>query len=314
MTVTTIALDVGGTYIKGGATGPDGTLRTTGRWPTLADRGPDAVLDSVLAAAAELAERHRPAAAGIAVPGIVDEATGVCLLAANLGWRGLAVRERLTEALGIPVALGHDVRAGGLAEARLGAGRGSRNFLFVPVGTGVAAALMIGGRALAGSHSTAGELGHLPLLAGGGACPCGGRNCLETVASAAAIARHYAADTGERDVTAKEVGERAAAGDRSAVAVWHTAIEALAEGLAAATTLFDPERIVIGGGLARAGERYFGPLRAAVAERLAFPRTPEIVPAELGHHAGCQGAALLATDLLAVRTARQAHPRSPSCR
>ncbi|MFE7243326.1 ROK family protein [Streptomyces sp. NPDC057580] len=154
------------------------------------------------------------------------------------------------------------------------------------------------------SATSDGELGHLPTRSGDEACPCGGRGCLETVASAAAVARRYTAATGEPGVTAKDVGERAAAGDQTAVAVWQAAIEALADGLATAITLLDPERIVIGGGLARAGEPYFGPLRTAVAERLAFQTAPEIVPAELGHQAGCQGAALLAGDLLTARSAR----------
>ncbi|GAA3479448.1 ROK family protein [Streptomyces yanii] len=303
MTTTTIALDIGGTYIKGGIAGPDGTLRDSERWSTGAERGPDAALDTVVAAAAELAARYRPAAAGFAVPGIVDEASGVSVLAASLDWRRLPCHDRFAEALGIPVAIGHDVRAGGLAEARLGAGRGSRNFLFGPVGTGIAAALMVDERALAGSHAMAGELGHLPTRSGDEACPCGSRGCLDTVASAAAVARRYTAATGEPGVTAKDVGERVAA-CQTTVAVWQAAIEALADGLATAITLLDPERIVIDGGLARAGEPYFGPLRTAVAERLAFQTAPEIVPAELGHQAGCQGAALLAGDLLTARSAR----------
>ncbi|MFG2848667.1 ROK family protein [Kitasatospora sp. NPDC048296] len=294
-----IALDVGGTYIKGGAAGEDGILHESDRWFTGAERGPDAVLETVLAAARELADRHAPAAAGIAVPGIVDETAGTSVLAANLGWHGLPLREWLAEELGLPVALGHDVRAGGLAEARIGAGRGSRDFLFVPVGTGIAAAVMSDGKAVTGSHVRAGELGHLVVRPGGQPCPCGGRGCLETVASAAAIARRYTAATGEDAVTAKHVGERAAAGDQAAVTVWNEAIEALADALSAAITLLDPERIVIGGGLARAGDPYFTPLRAAVAERLTFQTMPRILPAELGHEAGCQGAALLAHDLLA---------------
>ncbi|GGV04102.1 ROK family protein [Kitasatospora aureofaciens] len=294
-----IALDVGGTYIKGGAAGEDGVLRETDRWFTGAERGPDAVLETVLSAARELADRHRPAAAGIAVPGIVDEAAGAVVLAANLGWHRLPVRDWLAEELGLPVALGHDVRAGGLAEARIGAGRGSRDFLFVPVGTGIAAALMSDGQSVTGSHARAGELGHLVVRPGGPACPCGGRGCLETVASAAAIARRYTAATGEGGVTAKDVGERAVAGDQTAVMVWNEAIEALADALTAAITLLDPERIVIGGGLARAGDPYFAPLRAAVAERLTFQTLPQLLPAQLGHEAGCQGAALLAHDLLA---------------
>ncbi|MFD4658650.1 ROK family protein [Kitasatospora sp. NPDC058444] len=303
MSATAIALDVGGTYIKGAAVARDGGLRHTARWFTRAERGPEAVLETVLDCAAELAGRFRPAAAGIAVPGIVDEAAGTAVLAANLGWRDLPVRHWLSEHLGIPVAFGHDVRAGGVAEARAGAGRGSRNFLFVPIGTGIAAALMVDGRPLTGSHTRAGELGHLVVRPGGEPCACGARGCVETLASAAAVARRYTAATGEPGVTAKQVGERAATGDRAAATVWQEAVDALADGLASAVTLLDPERIVIGGGLARAGEPYFGPLRAALAARLTFQTMPELVPAELGHEAGCFGAGLLAQDLLDERAA-----------
>ncbi|MGW7449634.1 ROK family protein [Kitasatospora sp. NPDC054795] len=298
MTATAIALDVGGTCIKGAAVAADGRLCHTERWFTRAERGPEAVLETVLDCAAELAGRFRPAAAGIAVPGIVDEAAGTAVLAANLGWRDLPVRHWLSEHLGIPVAFGHDVRAGGVAEARAGAGRGSRNFLFVPVGTGIAAALMVDGRPLTGSHTRAGELGHLVVRPGGEPCACGHRGCVETLASAAAVARRYTAATGEAGVTAEQVGERAATGDRAAATVWQEAVDALADGLASAITLLDPERIVIGGGLARAGEPYFAPLRAALTARLSFQTMPELVPAELGDEAGCFGAGLLARDLL----------------
>jgi glucokinase len=126
---------------------------------------------------------------------------------------------------------------------------------------------------------------------------------VETLASAAAIARRYTTATGEPGVTAKQVGERATAGERAATAVWQEAVDALADGLAMAITLLDPERIVIGGGLARAGEAYFAPLRAALAARLAFQVMPELVPAELGHEAGCFGAGLLARDLLGTGVA-----------
>ncbi|MEU1283331.1 ROK family protein [Kitasatospora sp. NPDC005856] len=298
MSATAIALDVGGTSIKGAAVARDGGLCHTARWYTRAERGPEAVLETVLDCAAELAERFRPAAAGVAVPGIVDEAAGTAVLAANLGWRDLPVRQRLSEHLGIPVAFGHDVRAGGIAEARAGAGRGSRDFLFVPVGTGIAAALMVDGRPLSGSHTRAGELGHLVIRADGEPCACGTRGCVETLASAAAVARRYAAATGAAGVTARQVGERAATGDRVAATVWQEAVDALADGLASTVTLLDPERIVIGGGLARAGEPYLGALRAALAARLTFQTMPELVPAELGHEAGCFGAGLLAQDLL----------------
>ncbi|MFI8961957.1 ROK family protein [Streptomyces sp. NPDC053493] len=295
-----IALDVGGTYIKGGTLGAgDTALKNAERWHTRADRGAEAVLETVLACAAELLERCPDArAAGVVVPGIVDEDTGLAVLAANLGWRGVPLQDWLSEHLDLPVAFGHDVRAGGLAEARAGAGRGCADFLFVPVGTGIAAAAFSRGRPLTGGHGRAGELGHVVVRPDGERCHCGGRGCLETVASAAAVARRYARATGWRGITARDVRHRADAGDTVAAEIWTEAVEALADALATAVTLYDPERVVVGGGLARAGEAYLAPLRAALARRLTFQTVPELTGALLGDRAGCTGAALLAHDLL----------------
>ncbi|MFI8826767.1 ROK family protein [Streptomyces sp. NPDC053431] len=297
---TVIALDVGGTYIKGGAlTGGAPTLEHTDRWYTRADRGPEAVLETVLGCAAELLERCPGAeAAGVVVPGIVDEESGLAVLAANLGWRGVPVQDWLAEHLDLPVAFGHDVRAGGLAEARLGAGRGCADFLFVPIGTGIAAAAFSRGRPLTGAHGRAGELGHVVVRPGGARCHCGGRGCLETVASAAAVARRYARAAGWHGITAREVRHRADAGDAVAAGIWTEAIEAFADALAIAVTLYDPERVVLGGGLARAGEAYLAPVRDALARRLTFQAVPQVTEARLGDRAGCMGAALLAHDLL----------------
>ncbi|MDI2129488.1 ROK family protein [Yinghuangia seranimata] len=293
-----IALDVGGTFIKAGVAGPDGSLHNVERWPTRAELGPEAVLEATLDRAARLAARYRPAAVGIVVPGVVDEGSGTAVLAANLGWRQVPVRKTFAERLRLPVAVSHDVRAGGVAEARVGAGRDSRAFLFVPVGTGIAAAVMVDGEPLPGTHHRAGELGHLVIRPGGPQCPCGARGCLETIASATAVARRYAEATGQSGVTAKDVAARVATGDPTAVRVWHEAVEALADGLASAIALFDPERVVIGGGLARASEAYLAPVRSAVRARLGLSTEPCIVPARLGDDAGCQGAAFLAHDLL----------------
>lgn len=292
-----IGLDVGGTEIKAAVMAEDGTVVHTECRPTGAERGPNAVIDAVLDCAADLARRYRPATAGVVIPGILDERTGTCLFAANLGWRNVPVRNWLAEELGIPVAFGHDVRAGGMAEARLGAGRGMRHLLFVPIGTGVAAAILQDGRVLTGSRGAAGELGHVVVRPGGPPCPCGGRGCLEAVASASAIARHYNDATGETGVTAKDVLTRAEAGDSVAAAIWQEAVEALADGLASAITLLDPECVIIGGGLAQAGRSYLESLDTALTERLTFQMVPELVSAELGHQAGCLGAALMALDL-----------------
>ncbi|GHC73566.1 ROK family protein [Streptomyces cinnamoneus] len=312
-----IALDVGGTAIKAALVAADNTFLHETRRATARDKGPEAVVAGILDLAAELrdlgAARFGEAASavGVAVPGIVDTATGTAVYAANLGWRDVPLREMLGARLGgaTPVALGHDVRTGGLAEGRIGAGRGADRFLFVPLGTGIAGAIGIGGRIEEGAHGYAGEIGHISVRPGpdGPECGCGGRGCLETVASASAVSRAWAAATGDPAADAAACAAAVAAGDPRARAVWRHAVDALADGLVMGLTLLDPGTLIIGGGLAEAGETLFAPLRAAVAERITFQKLPLIVPAALGDTAGCLGAGLLAWDLLATHTTRVPH-------
>ncbi len=196
-----IALDVGGTVIKCALVGPDGDVRHAERHPTGRDRGPDAVVATILDVAEGLAGTAResglrPVAVGLVVPGIVDEVAGVAVWSANLGFREVPLKALVDKQVGLPAALGHDVRAGGLAEARLGAGRGYRHVFVVPIGTGIAAAHVVDGRVFAGAHGAAGEIGHIVVRPDGPACGCGQRGCLESVASAAAVARRYAERTG----------------------------------------------------------------------------------------------------------------------
>ncbi|SCL14602.1 ROK family protein [Micromonospora inyonensis] len=296
-----VALDVGGTGMKCALVRPDGSVVHAERHPTGADRGPDAVAGTILDVAGGLADTARaggftPQALGVAVPGVIDEATGVAVWSANLGFRDVPLRKLAAKRLGLPTALGHDVRAGGLAEARLGAGRGTRHVLFVAVGTGIAAAHVVDGSAAVGAHGAAGEIGHILVRPNGPRCGCGGTGCLEAVASAAAIGRRYAELSGVPGSTAAEVVERAVAGEELAREVWSSAVEALADGLATGQALFDVETIVLGGGLVRAGRHLLDPLRTAVRERMTFHREPRLVAATLGDEAGCLGAALLALD------------------
>ncbi|GAA2270348.1 sugar kinase [Streptomyces ruber] len=300
-----IALDVGGTGMKAALAGADGELLHLARRATGRERGPDAVIASVLDFAAELrayGERRfgePAAAAGIAVPGIVDTGRGVAVYAANLGWRDVPLRALLAERLdGVPVALGHDVRTGGLAEGRIGAGRGADRFLFVPLGTGIAGAIGIGGTVETGAHGFAGEIGHIVVRPGGVPCPCGQRGCLERYASASAVSEAWAAATGDPEADAADCAKAVASGDPRAVQVWTDAVDALADGLVTALTLLDPRVLIIGGGLAEAGETLFSPLRAAVGRRVTFQTLPSVVPAALGDTAGCLGAGLMAWDLL----------------
>lgn len=296
------AVDLGGSCLKGALVDTDGALVAEQRAATPAAAGPGAVVQALVRFAAALIEQGRQrggsvAAAGVVVPGIVDEDRGVAVLSANLGWRDLPLRSLLAARLGLPVAFGHDVRAGGLAEARVGAARGAQDALFVPVGTGIAAAVLISGRpVVAGGY--AGELGHVVVDPAGPPCACGARGCLETIASAAAIARRYAERTGRAVDGAAEVARRVAAGEGAARTVWDEAVEALAHALATCTSLLAPEVIVVGGGLAESGELLLAPLRRALEARLSFHRRPRVVRSRLGDTAACRGAALLALEAL----------------
>ncbi|MGB2571126.1 ROK family protein [Micromonospora citrea] len=298
-----VALDVGGTGMKCALVRPDGEVVHAERHPTGAERGPAAVVDTILDVAEGLAGKARsdgltPIACGIGVPGLVDDAAGVAVWSSNIGFRHVPLRDLAAARLGLPTALGHDVRVGGLAETRLGAGRDVGHVLFVAVGTGIAAAHVVGGSATTGAHGAAGELGHILVRPGGPRCGCGRPGCLEAVSSASAIGRRYTELARGALVTAAEVAGRAAAGEELAGRVWQEAVDALADGLATAQALFDVETMVIGGGLARAGAQLFDPLRAALRERITFHREPRLVAAALGDEAGCLGAALFALDSL----------------
>ena len=311
-----VALDVGGTAMKCALIGPDGTVRHAERHPTDAGRGPEAVTGTILDVAAGLADRARaegltPVAAGVAVPGVVDEAAGVAVWSSNVGFRDVPLRDLVSGRLGLPAVIGHDVRVGGVAEARVGAGRGVRHVLFVAIGTGIAAAHVVDGRAYPGAHGAAGELGHVVVRPGGPDCGCGACGCLESLASASAIARRYASlAPASGRLTAAEIAVRAAAGEPLAAEVWRDAVAALADGLVIAQALYDAELVVLGGGLAEAGEALLAPLRDAVARGVTFHHPPRLARAALGDSAGCRGAALLALDAVA-RPRSDARPPAP---
>jgi glucokinase len=286
-----LALDVGGTTIKGGAVDAAGGLWGRRRWSTRRLEGLDAVLGAIRTAADELAADHPEAVAlGLAVPGAVDVLGGVARRSTTLAWRDVPFGDEYAARLGVPVAMINDVRAGGLAEHRLGAGRESADMLFVALGTGIATAILSGGRLVDGAHAVAGELGHLVVEVGGPPCLCGNRGCLETVASGWALAE---TDPGG----AEAVVRRAEAGDPGARAAWDAAVEGLTTGLAACTMLLDPAVIVLGGGIARAGQALLEPVRRRLAARLVVDHAPpDVRLAELGDVAGCVGAGLLAWD------------------
>lgn len=253
-------------------------------------------------------------AVGVVVPGVVDEQRGIGRYAANLGWRDLDLSSAIAEAINLPFAVGHDVRAGLLAEHQFGAAVGAENVLFVPLGTGIASAVLSGGRLLSDPRS--GEIGHVVVDPTGAVCECGARGCLETIASARAIARRFeqrlgdgsspltaqtAADVArlvEESEPAVEAGSVAALRTQAAVDVWIEAVQALASVLAPVVVALGVETVLVGGGLVRSGETLLHPLRQAIAARLGAGMVGglglEVRAAALGDRAGSLGAGVIA--------------------
>jgi glucokinase len=291
------AIDVGGTSLKAGILGPAG-LRVLRRVPTGRQFGPDAVLDNIAAVAAGLVDECSElgldlAGVGVAVPGIVDD-IGVGRLSVTMGWRDVSVRELFENRLGVSVTVRHDVRTGAVAEATFGAAAGAGSSLFVPIGTGLCAAVIIDGVILPGATFRGGEIGQIFVAPG---------RTLETVASARAIAEQYAVASGRPpgSIDAREVAALVRDGDPVAAGVWGAGIDALAHVLAAAVATLDVEVLVIGGGLGRSGETLTAPLAEALAAELPWRELPRIVTARFAADAGFVGAALEAWRLAAGR-------------
>lgn len=305
-----VAVDIGGTTIKSALVTASGQQLQPQRRATERESGPQAVvaagLDAVTLAVATGTVQFGgpPSAIGAACLGAVDEQRGIALVSGAVGWRNVPLRELIAERTGLPVALGQDVRAGALAEARYGAGRGRESFLFVAIGTGIGASLVLAGRPYPGSNWSAGELGHLVVDPDGYSCACGGRGCLEAEASGTAISRRYL-DAAQRRLTAAEVLAQHRSADPIAGRVWRDTIVALTHGLCAGAAMFDPEVIVIGGGVALAGDELFVPLRAAMRDTFTLGRPPPILPAGVGDSAACLGAGLLAWTLVDSLSAEQ---------
>jgi glucokinase len=296
-----LGLDLGGTNIKGVVVEvhEDGSAvaLTEATVPTGGIDGPDAVTGRIVALGHELVEScGEVAGAGLCVPGLFDPFTGVIEFFANLPgpWKGFPMRQRLGAGLGVPAVIMNDGRAFTLAEGRMGAGQGCSTLVGITLGTGVGGGVLVDGRLHLGRWGTAGEIGHLLVQDGDDAalCGCGSRGCVEAYLRADVIS----ARAGR--ATAEEVYAGARDGDQQCVAAVAEASRHLSAALATLLMVLGPHRIVMGGGVAAAGETLLAPLHAEVARRV--PLVPaadiEIVPAVLGSYAGAMGAAVAAAD------------------
>jgi glucokinase len=293
-----IGIDIGGTSIKGLLGGPDGRVRARYSRHTPVADGVDAVVDAVVETAARLrtaaGDGSVPVGVGLVMPGVVDRAAGIARWSANIGWRELPIRRLVADRLGLPVAVDHDVRGAALAEITCGAAQGMQDVLFVAIGTGLAGTLVTGGRVVDGAAGLAGEIGHVPVFPGGEPCACGQRGCAEAYASAASVSRRYAALSGEVSVPAEVVVARAADGEEHAQTVLEDALGALTRTVLGVVLLADPQLIVLGGGMAAAGEALTRPLTDGLQAALLWRDVPPVVVSGLGSDAGARGAALLA--------------------
>ncbi|MDT0262367.1 ROK family protein [Jatrophihabitans lederbergiae] len=310
-----IGIDVGGTDLKGSVYDSTGAELLRLQRPTPVGDGVPAVVTAIVDLVQELRSRTGPATpvrgVGLIFPGVVEAAAGMARYSVNIGWRDLPLRDLVSERVGLPVAIDHDVRAGGLAELTLGAARGAREALFVPIGTGIAGAVISGGAVVTGARQMAGEIGHIPVCPDGELCACGQRGCTETYASASALPRRYAAAAAAQQAPAAAAAQQApaaaaaqplraedvlalaAAGDPLARTVFDEALTALGRALVTYTMLMDPSVIVIGGGMVRAGSALLDPLAEAVQRGLVWRDAPAIVAARFGSDAGRVGAALV---------------------
>lgn len=293
-----LAFDVGGTDIKSGIVHADREISGLKRTPT--PRSSSDPGEAVLQAISHLVAQYRNenagttfAAIGFVVPGLVDENRGIGILSSNLGWTEFPFAARARALLQAPVAFGHDVGAAGEVEFLWGAARGSSDAIVMINGTGIAAAVFCDGRRVSGG-GFAGEFGHAPV-------PDPDHPSrtilLESIGSAAAIAARYTRASGTPVPGAREVLRLAHAGNLDAQRVWDQAVDALAFSIAQSVCMLGTETVVIGGGLAQAGESLFAPLREALDRQLALPKRPSLVPATMGENAGLLGAALKAREL-----------------
>src|SRR5881398_2227571 len=288
-----VGIDIGGTNIVAGTVAEDGSeLLGLVSEPTFPEQGADAVMTRIvkLTRASMAAARGKDiAGVGIGSPGPLDTKTGVVLLTPNLGWTNFPLRDRITEALGLPATLDNDANCAIFGEWWRGAARGAQHVVGLTIGTGIGGGIVLDGEIYRGASDIAGEIGHMTIDLNGRRCKCGNYGCLEAYASGPAIAaraiegieagadsslpRYVNGDLAR--ITAQIVYEAAHDGDEYAREVVKDTAKFLGAGVASIINIFNPEVVVVCGGVTLAGDRLFEPLRAEVRRRAFKPATED---------------------------------------
>lgn len=322
--VVDVGIDLGGGKTALAVIGAGGEVVHQITRPTRSREGPEEVMSDLLSLVREsVAEVGRELGrVGVGVCGQVARGTGVVRDAPNLaGWRDIPLRHRLEEALGAPVAVANDLKTIALGEWRQGAGRGADDVVVVFVGTGIGGAVISDRRLLLGHGGHAGEIGHTTVEVGGRECSCGNHGCVEAYAAGWAIAKRAREAVAERpaetagsslvvelagsidEITSRTVAEARARGDELALRIADETGRYLAAAMANVVNVFNPRRLVLGGGVVEGFPDLVGAVRDQVSRSAlsACAEDVEIVPAELGGYAGAVGAVILARELYPER-------------
>ncbi|MFC1860094.1 ROK family protein [Chloroflexota bacterium] len=311
-----LAIDLGGTKILAALISSQGKVMARKYLPALADRGQEAVVNRIFSAIDHLLSQGNIDSShldsiSIAAAGAIDPGKGLVVFSPHLpGWYDVPLRDIVKKKYGVNTLLINDANAAALGEHHFGAGRGVDNLALLTVGTGIGGGIIINGRLYSGANGSAGEIGHMTIDVNGPRCECGNNGCLEMLASGTAIAREAVKRIrqGEgssliemvegkiENITAEKVSMAAKDGDVLASEIIMTAATYLGVGIANLVNIFNPEMIIIGGGVAKMGDLLLNPARRVIKER-AFQlpaQTVQIVTAQLGNDAGLVGAAVFA--------------------
>ncbi len=309
-----IGIDLGGTGIKAGVVNDKGEILSKASCPTLPERGYEAVIRDMANLAIQVArdsghEIGDMEAIGVGLPGIMDPRTGRIPFCTNLGWHDVPLVEEMAKYVDVPVFVDNDATVAGLAESVAGVSAGCENSVFVTLGTGVGGGVVLGGKVFSGSHGVATEIGHMITVVDGEPCTCGNKGCFERYASAtaliregrrmceakpdAALAKAVGGDLSA--INAKHVIDLAKAGDPDCAAIFDRYVEHLAIGLVNIINLYDPEVIVLGGGVSHAGQFLLDAVRAKLPSLVFYKGMPyaRVELAKLTNDAGIIGAAML---------------------
>ncbi len=298
--------DIGGTYIKFALLNDRGDFIIKDKIHTPTNNTQNEIENGLCTIINDFQKKFPVSAVGISSCGIVDSKHGVVLLSANIpGYTGMKLAERIKKQLNLPVAVENDVRSACSGEIWKGAAKGKQNVVLLTLGTGIGGAIVLGGKMLNGGSGLAGELGHMTIVHNGEECGCGGKGCYEKYASTSALIKQYE-DVAKRigtdtsHISGEFIMDQVNKGNEAAVRVYNNFIQYLVAGLLNVSYLFNPEAIIIGGGITSQGETFMKDIRSAYDNQVMsiYRGKTTIVPTELQNDAGMYGACYSALQLL----------------